>query len=124
MKLLIDMNLSPQWVEFLTNRGLPSIHWSSIGVASAPDVEIMDYATANGFVVFTNDLDFSRILALRGGTSPSVVQVRTQDLLPDAVGELVVRAFEASRSYLEAGALVTVDLLQSRIRLLPISARS
>src|SRR5438105_2170482 len=48
MKLLIDMNLSPLWVEFLARSGFDSIHWSSVGQASAPDTEIMDYATNNG----------------------------------------------------------------------------
>jgi predicted nuclease of predicted toxin-antitoxin system len=31
MKLLIDMNLSPLWVQFLADSGFDSIHWSDIG---------------------------------------------------------------------------------------------
>ena len=53
MKLLIDMNLSPLWVRFLADSGFDSIHWSNIGQPSAPDTEIMDYASAYGLVVFT-----------------------------------------------------------------------
>ena len=48
MKILVDMNLSPVWVEFLTG---------------------------NGFE------------AARG---PSVIQVRTQNPLPEAIGEIVL----------------------------------
>jgi len=33
MKLLIDMNLSPDWVQFLSGTGVESIHWSAIGAA-------------------------------------------------------------------------------------------
>lgn len=120
MKLLIDMNLSPLWVQFLAGAGFESTHWSEIGEAYAPDTEILDYASANGFVIFTHDLDFGALLASRQLHQPSVIQVRTQDVLPVAIGEMVVRALKASRSHLEAGALVTVDPNRNRIRLLPI----
>jgi predicted nuclease of predicted toxin-antitoxin system len=120
MKILIDMNLSPLWVQFLAESGFDSLHWSSIGSPSAPDTQIMDFAGANGLVVFTHDLDFGAILASRKVRQPSVIQVRTQDVLPVAIGELVVRALHASHSHLEAGALVTIDPHRYRIRLLPI----
>ena len=119
MKLLIDMNLSPLWVQFLADSGFDSIHWSEIGQPSAPDTEIMDYASAYGLVVFTHDLDFGALLANRKTRQPSVIQIRTQDTLPTAIGEMVVRALHASRSHLKAGALVTVDPNRHRIRLLP-----
>ncbi len=31
MKILIDMNLSPDWVEVFTKANIESTHWSSIG---------------------------------------------------------------------------------------------
>jgi predicted nuclease of predicted toxin-antitoxin system len=48
MKILIDMNLSPLWVQFLVAHGVETSHWSTIGEASAPDSEILDYAASNG----------------------------------------------------------------------------
>jgi predicted nuclease of predicted toxin-antitoxin system len=120
MKILIDMNLSPAWVQFLVTHGIEAVHWSTIGEASAPDSRIFDYAASNGFVVFTHDLDFGMLLAARKSPGPSVIQVRTQDVLPSAIGAIVIRAIEAGRDHLEAGAIVTVDLTQNRIRLLPI----
>jgi predicted nuclease of predicted toxin-antitoxin system len=80
MKLLIDMNLSPLWVQFPADSGFASIHWSSIGRASAPDTQIMDYASANGLIIFTHDLDFGALLANRKSRQPSVIQIRTQDV--------------------------------------------
>jgi predicted nuclease of predicted toxin-antitoxin system len=80
----------------------------------------MDYASAYGLVIFTHDLDFGALLANRKTRQPSVIQVRTQDFLPTAIGLMVARALSASRSHLEAGALVTVDPNRHRIRLLPI----
>ncbi len=120
MKLLIDMNLSPLWVEFLASAGFESVHWSALGRASAPDHEIMDYASANGLVALTHDLDFGALLAKRKTRRPSVVQIRTQDVMPRAIGDIVIRALGASRTTIEAGALVTVDPGRNRIRLLPI----
>ena len=52
--------------------------------------------------------------------SPSVVQMRCQDVLPAAVGDMVVRAILIAEPHLKAGALVTVDSRRHRIRLLPI----
>jgi predicted nuclease of predicted toxin-antitoxin system len=120
MKILIDMNLSPAWVQFLVAKGIEAIHWSAIGEASAPDSRIFDYAAANEFVVFTHDLDFGTLLAARKTRGPSVIQVRTQDVLPSAIGDIVLRAIDAARDHLEAGAIVTVDPARNRIRLLPI----
>jgi predicted nuclease of predicted toxin-antitoxin system len=80
MTLLIDMNLSPLWVSFLSDAGFESIHWSTVGAPSAPDAEIMDYAGRYGMVVFTHDLDFGALLANRKARQPSVFQIRTQDV--------------------------------------------
>ncbi len=74
MKLLVDMNLSPHWVDRLNAAGLPAVHWSGIGRMDAPDVEIMAYAAKYDYVVLTHDLDFSAMLAATQGTKPSVVQ--------------------------------------------------
>lgn len=82
MKLLIDMSLSPLWVRFFEQHGIEALHWSNVGRASAPDAEIMEFAGAKRFVVFTHDLDFGTLLATRKAAGPSVIQVRTQDVLP------------------------------------------
>ena len=120
MRFLIDMNLSPLWVSFLAEHGFESVHWSNVGLPSAPDTEIMDYAARNQMIVFTHDLDFGALLADRKSTRPSVIQFRTQDVLPAAIGDTVVRAVHASRSQLDRGALVTVEPNRLRIRVLPI----
>jgi predicted nuclease of predicted toxin-antitoxin system len=55
------MNLSPSWVDRLARHGFEAVHWSTIGAATAPDVEILTFANKHHFVVITNDLDFSAI---------------------------------------------------------------
>jgi predicted nuclease of predicted toxin-antitoxin system len=63
MNLLVDMNLSPRWVEFLQEAGWKAVHWSAVGRAKAPDAEIAAYAAQHDFVILTHDLDFGAILA-------------------------------------------------------------
>jgi predicted nuclease of predicted toxin-antitoxin system len=99
MRIVVDMNLSPLWIPFLQQHGFEAIHWSSVGAASAADAEIMDHAGASGSVIFTHDLDFGMLLAMRGSGGPSVVQIRTQNVLPAAVGLLVcLRSDSTARS--------------------------
>jgi predicted nuclease of predicted toxin-antitoxin system len=120
VKLVVDMNLSPSWAVRLTGLGFEAVHWSTIGAATAPDDEILAWARDNGYVVITNDLDFSAILASSSGQAPSVVQVRAQDLLSDAAISLVVRAIEAFSTDIEAGALLSIDESGTRARMLPL----
>mgnify|MGYP003381965787 CR=1 len=42
MRLVIDMNLSPAWVETMKTGGIEAIHWSQVGSADAPDLEIFE----------------------------------------------------------------------------------
>jgi predicted nuclease of predicted toxin-antitoxin system len=120
VKLLVDMNLSPSWVERLAGHGFEAVHWSTIGAATAPDVVILTWANEHHFVVITNDLDFSAILAASAVAGPSVVQLRTQDLLSEGAVRIVARALEAHREDLERGALLSIDEGGTRVRMLPL----
>jgi len=120
VKLVVDMNLSPSWVERLAGHGFEAVHWSTIGTATAPDAEILTWANEHGFVVITNDLDFSAILAARAGATPSVVQIRTQDLLSDEAVSIVAKAVQAYREDIERGALLSIDEGGTRVRMLPL----
>lgn len=120
MKLLVDMNLSPSWASRLARHGFEAVHWSAIGAPTTPDDEILAWARDQGFVVITNDLDFSAILAATSGRAPSVVQVRMQDLLSDAAVNVVARALETYRDEVERGALLSIDESGTRVRMLPL----
>ncbi len=75
MRLLLDVNISPDWVEPLTAAGFEAVHWSTVGPQNAPDAELLEWAKVRGFVVFTHDLDFGAILAATGADAPSVIQL-------------------------------------------------
>jgi len=124
VKLLVDMNLSPSWVTWLIESGFDASHWSALGKPDAPDSELMAYARALGYVVLTHDLDFSAILAATGGEKPSVVQIRADNVRPEAIGAMVVSALHQMETEIEAGALITVEVDRTRIRVLPLLRRS
>jgi predicted nuclease of predicted toxin-antitoxin system len=119
MRLIVDMNLSPRWVGLLTDAGFEAVHWRDLGPGNAPDSQIMAFAQAHDYVVLTHDLDFSAILASSGGAKPSVVQVRADDVSPQAIGPQVVAALRQMSAELEEGALLTVDVARTRLRVLP-----
>jgi predicted nuclease of predicted toxin-antitoxin system len=64
LSILVDMNLSPDWIPVLRDHGWPAVHWSSVGDIRAPDKEIMAWALSHDHIVFTHDLDFGTMLAL------------------------------------------------------------
>ena len=120
LKFLIDMNLSPQWAPVLEKHGWQAVHWAAIGAQGASDEEIMAWARARQYVVFTHDLDFGAMLALSHEAGPSVLQIRAEDTLPDYLEGPVVAALNQHEADLSAGALVVVDESRSRVRVLPI----
>ena len=120
MRVVIDMNLSPRWVETLLAAGHEGVHWSTLGAPDAPDREIMAWAHRHGHIVFTHDLDFTALLAASGAEGPSVLQVRAQDVLPEAAAAPVLQALRQFERELGAGALVSVDPGRARVRVLPL----
>ena len=88
IRILIDMNLSPAWVET--------------------------------FSALTHDLDFGALIAATQARTPSVIQVRAQDILPASLGAQVISAISRLHTELEEGALVSIDLGRARVRILPL----
>lgn len=120
VQLLIDMNLSVEWVAELANRGWTAVHWSTVGAPDAEDTVLMAWTLANGYVLFNHDLDFGAMLALTHASGPSVLQVRGQNVLPEDIGSLVIAALRQHEAALAAGALVVVDVKKTRVRILPL----
>ena len=85
IKILIDVNLPPKWVKLFIAEGWEAVHWSDVGAIDAQDQVILKWAKNNDFIVFTHDLDFGALLATGGSEGPSVIQVRTQNITPEAI---------------------------------------
>jgi predicted nuclease of predicted toxin-antitoxin system len=120
LRIVVDMNLSVEWIPLLEQAGWTAIHWSAVGDPRADDATIMAWASAHKHVVFTHDLDFGTALALTHTGEPSVVQVRAQRVLPEHIGPTVLAALKHYERELSAGALVVVEPAKSRVRVLPL----
>ena len=80
MKLLFDQNLSYKLVRSFSNEFPGSAHVRDLGLASAVDIEVWEYAKQFGFTIVSKDTDFSQ----RGflfGPPPKVVWIQTWKLL-------------------------------------------
>ena len=121
MKILIDMNLSPRWSRVLEKYGHTCTHWSEVGDPKSSDTLLMRWARENDHIVLTHDLDFSAILASTQASAPSVIQIRTQDVLPPAMERLLTEALQKYETELAEGALIVLDRAKSRIRILPLA---
>jgi len=120
MKIIVDMNLSPAWCALLEANGHEARHWRLVGNPSATDAAILAWARDNGFVVFTNDLDFGAILAATSTRSPSVVQLRGIDVTPRGAGASLLAALACYAPQISQGVLLTIDQERCRVRMLPV----
>lgn len=80
----------------------------------------MTWAAEHGYIVFTHDLDFGALIAATQARTPSVIQVRAQDILPASLGAQVISAISRLHAELEEGALVSIDPGRARVRILPL----
>jgi predicted nuclease of predicted toxin-antitoxin system len=122
LALLLDANLPPSLVGRLLSMGIVATHVGERGLGSASDEVLVEHARERSEVLVTHDLDFTRILAASGQTSPSVIVLRlrmpTPSLLASAIQATVARA-EAD---LRAGAIAMVEETVIRVRMLPVAA--
>jgi predicted nuclease of predicted toxin-antitoxin system len=120
LKVIVDVNLSATWADFLRERGHEAEHWSHVGAHDADDREIMAYAAKLDAIILTGDMDFAEIHAFENSVKPSVIQIRAKDMLPAAQGHLVVRALTIGAMNLKLGAVVTIKASRMRVAKLPI----
>jgi predicted nuclease of predicted toxin-antitoxin system len=120
MKILIDMNLSPEWVQEFKLYKIEAVHWSTVGKFDAPDLILMSWARENEHIVFTHDLDFGTALAITKAEKPSVIQVRTQNVTVSHLSKMVISVVETYADLLIKGALLVLDEYKERIRILPL----
>lgn len=120
IRILVDINLSPEWIPKFKREGLDAIHWSSVGDPKTDDASIMRWAQSSGYIVFTHDLDFGTTLALTHAGGPSVIQIRGTQVLPEQIGDALVNAIRRFEDELRAGALVVIEPSKTRVRVLPL----
>ncbi len=65
-RLLFDQNLSPRLVGRVAGRFPASAHVGEMGLSTATDVEVLEFAERQDFVIVTKDKDFADLVTSRG----------------------------------------------------------
>jgi predicted nuclease of predicted toxin-antitoxin system len=79
VKFLVDMPLSPELAVWLRQKGHDATHASEMGLACAPDMEILEIAHREHCVVVTADLNYPRLLAVLQLEEPGLILFRGGD---------------------------------------------
>ena len=74
MRILFDQNLSPALKSFLQDLYPQSLHIQDIGMSSAYDLNVWEYAKQHDLVVASKDSDFLHLSA-RYGHPPKVIRL-------------------------------------------------
>ena len=120
LRFLADMNLSPLSVEALQREAWDIVRVSSLLPANAPDADILTLAGRDNYVIVTQDLDFSNLVALGGHTRPSLITLRLSNTDPSLVTQRLREVLPLVEQALVEGSAVTVSDHSVRTRRLPI----
>ena len=121
MKFLVDENLSPLVAAGLQDAGHEAAHVRDLGMRSAADTALIEYAAANGFVLVSADTDFGTLLAAAGARGPSVVLIRrTVDRRASRLVAVLLENLEPVEQALQEGAVVVLEDTRVRVRRLPL----
>jgi predicted nuclease of predicted toxin-antitoxin system len=121
MKLLLDQGTPRSAADLLRQAGFDTVHTGEIGMAESEDEEILKRALTEDRIVVTFDADFHAHLALSQAHKPSVIRIRIEGLREKPFCELVQRVITECVDDLNAGAIVSVNDFQIRLRHLPIA---
>jgi predicted nuclease of predicted toxin-antitoxin system len=120
IKLIGDMNISPQTVTALQQQGWDIIRVPDVLPATASDVEILNFARQENRVIVTHDLDFSMLVALSGYNQPSLITLRLSSTNLNTVNQKLLEILPQVEQQLQAGSAITIEDTAVRIRQLPI----
>ncbi|GET36943.1 DUF5615 family PIN-like protein [Microseira wollei] len=120
LKLIGDMNISPQTVTALQEQGWDIIRVIDVLPATVSDAEILNFARQENRVIVTHDLDFSMLVALSGYNQPSLITLRLSSTDLNTVNQKLLEILPQVEQQLQAGSAITIEDTAVRIRQLPI----
>jgi predicted nuclease of predicted toxin-antitoxin system len=108
VKLLFDQNLSHRLVSLLSDLYPGSDHVRHLGMTRCDDINLWEYAKAEGFVLVTKDEDY-HARSMLYGSPPKVLWIRSGNCSTDLVETLLRKNYSEIENFvtqLEAGFLV------------------
>ena len=121
MTFLLDENLPPGLVLQLEEIGYQSKHIRQLQLSGKSDLQLVEFAEKNNYVIITHDLDYSRIISLTGRKKPSAITLRLDKINIKIILELLKSNLPAMLEKLEHGALVTISSDKIRFHYLPMT---
>ena len=109
MKLLLDENLSRRIVPFLQTAFLGSTQIVLLGLESASDSEIWQYAKDNGYVIVSRDSDFQE-RSLVAGHPPQVIWLKIPNRSKTVVLNILLKHHTEIEQALTVQNLACVEL--------------
>lgn len=120
IRLLADVHISPKTVADLQKQGYEIMRSSEVLPANAPDINILEFARTENWVVLTQDLDFSMLVALSRYSQPSLITLRLSSAKPDIVTQKLLDVLPQIEEALQVGSAITIQDESIRIRKLPV----
>jgi len=120
MRFFLDMPISPLLAEWLQSEGHEAVHAAHIGLGQASDEEIIARARKESRIIITADLDYARILALGGSSSPGIILFRGGNYNDKEMLQLLKHVLATIPGNQLADSIVVVDKKSIRRRRLPI----
>jgi predicted nuclease of predicted toxin-antitoxin system len=108
LRLLANMNISPETVSALREKGIDVVRVSQILAMTSSDREILELARRENRIVVTQDLDFSSLLALGGFNRTSLIILRMTVSDPEAVTRKLLDLLPELQDMLAKGCAVSV----------------
>lgn len=99
MKLLFDQNLSFRLVGQLEDLFPDSSQVRTLGLDTAADLEIWEFARDEGFTIVTKDSDFHELSLLKG-PPPKVIWLKCGNVPTSTVVEILLEHRDAVRAFL------------------------
>lgn len=120
MKLLPDQGMPFRSALLLRNLEIDAVHTREMGLATADDSKILDFARNEDRIVVTLDSDFHTILALSYAHHPSVIRIRIEGLKTRQMTELLLEVLRNWEQELSTGYALSVQENGVRAHKLPL----
>jgi predicted nuclease of predicted toxin-antitoxin system len=114
------MPVTPRAAAHLRTLGHDAVHAAEVGLATAPDFEILERARVEGRIVVTADLDYPRLLAVHRADGPGLILFRGGSLSDREMLALLDRVLERAGELDLPNSIAVVEMHRIRLRRLPI----
>lgn len=109
MKLLLDENISRRIVPLLVSDYPGTSQVALLGLESASDIEIWEYAKKNEFFIVTKDADFYD-MSLVHGSPPKVLWLKSGNVSKAQIAQVLLSNRESIETALVVGGVNCVEV--------------